>query len=173
MKKGLSLLLAALLALTLTTAALADPYYLEAAGVTIEVPEGMMAQDASDESSYALIILPEGREDLVYMYALYYVEDLADKNMEDLDEEEAIALLAGFFEAIEDPTYDILEAEGINYLIIANGAGSELHYVAVLNGWITDVLVMNMAGDELTDEEIDVSVELVQSIVYDEAEETP
>lgn len=170
MKKTLSLLLGALLALTLCAGALAEAFYLEVAGVTIDVPEGMIAIDASDEAGYALIMYPEDRTELVYMYALYYLEDLKGVYLEDLEPEEvaALPLLTGFNTENEEVAYEQTTIGDMDYLVIADAGGAALHYVTLVDGWITDVMVRNMLGDALTDEEIELCETLILSIVYDE-----
>lgn len=168
MKKGLSLLLVALMALGLSTAAMAEPYYLEAAGVTIDVPEGMLAQDASDEASYALLIMPEGRTDILYMYALYYQELLEEIDLSELTEEELADVVEGFFGTIEEPEYEMMTIGELEYLVLANGAGTEVHFIRLVDGWMTDVLAKNMEDLELSEEDIELCITLVESIVYDE-----
>ena len=54
MKKIVSFALIVVMLLGLYTMAQAEPFYLEEAGVTIEVPEGMTGQDMSSDGNYAL-----------------------------------------------------------------------------------------------------------------------
>ena len=93
MRKTLSLVIACLFALSLTAVAQADPFYLETAGVTIEVPEGMTATDQSTNDSYLLSITVDEDASLKYAYSLTYIQEFAGKNIEDLTDEEGQALL--------------------------------------------------------------------------------
>lgn len=167
MKKVLCVLMSAVLLLGLAGTALASPFYLETAGVTIEVPEGMTAEDISTEEAYALKMTVDGREDLAYVYALAYEPAYEGKWLEDLTEEEGNAILAAYSAALENPSYGTAENDGISYLIAANEAGTQLHYVSVLNGWVCDVAAV--AAQTLTEDEIALAAQLLTSITFDEA----
>ena len=166
MKKTLSLVLACLLTFGMIAAAQATPYYLEQAGVTIEVPEGMTAQDASTEASYLLAITVDADANLKYAYSLQYIEEFAGKNIEDLTDEEGQALLSGFAASITDPQYTTTETDSYKLLVIASSDGTQLHYVSLLNGWLCDVAV-GRADGTLTETDIQAAATLLTSIQFD------
>lgn len=167
MKKMLSVALVWMLTMVLAAGAAAEPFYLETAGVTLDVPEGMTAVDDSDEDGYALVMYVDGRDDLVYVYALAYLEDLAGKYIEDMTEDEAYAFGAGIASAVTDPEMEIAEFDGVTYVVVADAEGMQLHYMTLLNGWITDVAVAKSSG-ALTEDEIMLCAQLLVSIEYDE-----
>ena len=166
MKKTLSLVLACLLTFGMIAAAQATPYYLEHAGVTIEIPEGMTAQDASTEASYLLTITVDADANLKYAYSLQYITELAGKNIEDLTDEEGQALLSGLASAITDPQYTTTETDSYKLLVVASGDGTQMHYISLLNGWLCDVAV-GRADGTLTDTDIQTAAGLLTSIQLD------
>lgn len=169
MKKYMAMVISLLLLAGMTAVAAAEPFYLEAAGVTIEVPEGMTATDGSDEEGeiYSLFITVDERDDLIYWYTLSHMEELAGKDLADLSEEEAQEMGMGIALAIEEPEFELTTLDEVDYLIVVDGLGAELHYISLQDGWITDVGVGRLDGT-LTDEEIDLCAELLASITYDE-----
>lgn len=167
MKKMLSIVLVWMLTMVLAAGAVAEPFYLEEAGVTLDVPEGMTAADGSDEDGYALIMSVDGRDDLVYVYALAYLEDLAGKYLEDMSDDEAYAFGAGIATAVTDPEMEMVEFDGVTYVVVADAEGTQLHYMTLLNGWITDMAVAKSSG-ALMEDEIVLCAQLLLSIEYDE-----
>ena len=167
MKKMLSVVLVWMLTMMMAAGAVAEPFYLEEAGVTLDVPEGMVAADGSDDDGYALIMTVDGRDDLVYVYALGYIEDLAGKYIEDMTDEEAYAFGAGIATAVTDPEMEMVEFDGATYVVVADAEGTQLHYMTLLNGWITDMAVAKSSGG-LTEDEIVLCAELLMSVEYDE-----
>lgn len=167
MKKILSVLLGLVLVLGLAGPAMAAPFYLEAAGVTIEVPEGMTAEDASTEEAYALGVTVDDDPSVVYMYSLGYNDEWAGLTLETMSEEQLNELGAGVEQSIENPSYSDGEVNGYAVLVVASGDGTQAHYISVLNGWICDVAVMNVAGEELTEEQIQPAAEMLTSITFD------
>ena len=164
MKKLLTLLTAlCLFAMPLT--AFAAPFYLEEAGVTIEVPEGMSAQDITDEYSFALQMTVDGRDDIAYVYALNYIEEYEGLWIEDLTDEQGQELLEAYAEALENPSFGAVEDEEMNYLLAASEDGTQLHYVALLNGWVCDVAVA--AAQPLSDDEILLCAQLLKGITFE------
>lgn len=166
--KKICCLLIILLSFSLVSASFATPYYLEVAGVTLELPEGMTAEDVSDEDKYALSMMVDGRDDLVYAYVLTYVETLEGRWLEDLTDEEAFAMGEALANTIENPEIELVEINGFPYLAVANAAHTEAHIFSVENGWFTDVAVVNVEGNELSEDEVILLGVLVGSISYDE-----
>lgn len=165
MRKLLALLtILCLMMMPLT--AFAAPYYLETAGVTMEVPDGMTAEDATDETAYALQMTVDGRDDLVYMYVLNWIEEYEGLWIEDLTDEQGQALLDSYAQALDNPSFDAAESGDIKYLIAVNEDGTQLHYVTLLNGWVCDVCVVS--AQVLTDDEIELCAILLDSITFDE-----
>lgn len=146
----------------------ANAYSLEEAGVTIQLLEGMIAEDMSDEEVYALAIYDEADPTVAYAYSLAYLEDLEGIFMEDLSEEDIEALVEALLSDMTDPVIDALENEGIYYLVISEDNGSALHYVSLLDGWLCDVAVTNVDGETLTDAQIENVAALLLGITYDE-----
>lgn len=170
MKKGIILLLAMVFMLGIFNTALATPFYLEVLGVTVEVPEGMTAADMSDENAYMLGITVDGNEALRYAYTLSYLEEFEGKYIEDLTDEEGQQLLQGVAQALENPSFGALQTEPYSLLLAANGDGTQLHYISVLNGWLCDVAVGKSDGVQLADDEIKAAAEILLSIQFDEVE---
>lgn len=166
--KKICCLLVFLLSFCLVSASFATPFYLEVAGVTVDLPEGMVAEDMSNEDSYVLAMAVEGREDLVYAYVLVYKEELADRWTEDLTEEEAIAFGEALATTIDNPEIEVIEMEGLLYIAAANAAHNEAHLFSIENGWVTDIAVVNTLGNELTQDEITILGVILTSISYDE-----
>lgn len=165
MRKQLFVLVLALL--LLPVGALAEPFYLAEAGVTIEVPEGMSAEDISDDSAYALKMTVDDRDDLGYVYSLGYEPSFEGLWMENLTDEQGEHLISGIGSALADPAYSgVVLDDGTHVLIAASGDGTQLHYVTVLNGWICDVAAAS--SQALSDDEITLCAHLLSSISFDE-----
>ena len=93
MKKTLTILLAALLALAALPPALAaEQYRHEASGIVFTVPDGFVAEDISEEGLIALLVMDENDENLVYAYEVFYEEALDGVWLEDLDAERVQAV---------------------------------------------------------------------------------
>ena len=167
MKRFISLLLACFLALTLAVGALAEPFYLEELGITIEVPEGMTAEDMSDEASYMLGIHVDADENLMYVFVLTYIEEFEGKNIRDLSDEEIDMLRQGIVSELEDPQFEIADTEEYYILVAANGDNTLMHYITILDGWMLDIAVGRGNGP-LTDEDIQTAAQLLFSIEFDE-----
>lgn len=167
MKRVLSLVLGCVFALTLAVGALAEPFYLEEAGVTIEVPEGMTAQDLSSEEAFLVAITVDADQNLKYAFSISFIEEFEGKDIEDLSQEEGDMLMQGFAVAITDPQFSSAETEFLNMLVAASGDGMQHHFVTVMNGWLFDVVVARADGP-LTDEEINTAAELMLSLEFDE-----
>lgn len=169
MKRLLALFFALVMLLGVTAGASAAPFYLEAAGVTIDVPEGFEAQDASTDQMYALSITDPNDPTVEYAYALRYYEEYAGLWFDELDPSVLEGLGAAIAANMEGA--ELAEAEVNDYyvLIAADGAGTQLHYMSFLNGWFCDVAVGNPEG--VTEEQIQTTAALLTSIEFDEAEE--
>lgn len=170
MKKLISLSMALVLIFGLAASVAADPFYLESAGVTIEVPEGMQAEDISDDNVAALGISADDDEHLKYVYSLAYIEAFEGKWIEDLTDEEGQQLIQGVMSSVEDPEFDTAETNGYKLLIVGSGDGTQLHYMSLLNGWFCDVAAVRTDGT-LTDDDIATAAALLQSIEFEEYEE--
>lgn len=164
-KKGfLSLLLVTLCLLALPAAA--DSFYLEAAGVTIAIPEGMIAQDASSEKGYGLMVMEEGREDIVYMYLLYPMENSAMFEGGVTREKEK-ELLDIFFSTISNKEINRVNINGREYFVVRDMSGIQIHYVYVTDGWMTDIALMSAKGEALEEADVLVCETLAASVAYD------
>lgn len=170
MKKWLSFSTALVLMLALTMGALATPFYLETAGVTIQVPDGMEAQDTSDEGSYSLTITSPEEPDVAYYYQLGYIEGLKGIHLEDLDESQLAGLEELILAEMPGAQGQVLELDDYYVLAVAAPDGSQLHYISLLNGWLCDVSAQNQAGETLTDANIDTAAALLAGITFDSAE---
>lgn len=167
MKRFISLLLACFLALTLAVSALAEPFYLEDLGITIEVPEGMTAEDMSDEESYTLGIHVDADENLMYVFVVTYIEEFDGKNIRDLTDEEIDLMRQGIESELEDPQFEIADTEEYYVLVAASGDGALMHYITLVDGWMLDIAVGRGNGP-LTDEDIETAADLLFSIEFDE-----
>lgn len=167
MKKLFVVVLSVLLSLGAFSVAYATPFYLETAGVTIEVPDGLTAEDQSDESAYALSISVDGNDSLGYAYVLRYYENLAGYYLDDLTDEEGDALLESISGSIVDAQFSAADVNGYPVLICASGDGTELHFLSLLNGWVCDVTALKTDGAELADDEIKIAADLLTSIQFD------
>ena len=166
MKKIVSFALIVVMLLGLYAMAQAEPFYLEEAGVTIEVPEGMTGQDMSSDGNYALGIAVDADPALTYAYSLAYVEALDGKYIEDLSDEEGAQLVQGISSAIQDPQFDTAEADGYKLLVVASGDGTQLHYISLLGGWLCDVAALRTDG-ALADEDVKTAAALLLSVQFD------
>ncbi|MEA4898926.1 hypothetical protein ACH6CV_16045 [Bacillota bacterium Meth-B3] len=166
MKKLSSLSLALVLIFGLAATASASPFYLESAGVTIEVPEGMQAEDISDDNVAALGISVDGDDNLKYVYSLAYIEAFEGKWIEDLTDEEGQQLIQGVMNSVTDPQFDTAETDSYKLLLVGSGDGTQLHYMSLLNGWFCDVAAVRVNGT-LTEEDIKAAAAMLQSIQFD------
>lgn len=171
MKKLLSLLLALVLLASMSFSALAEPFYLESAGITIEVPEGMTGEDASSDAYAALRISVNDNPNLTYAYLVSYSEELEGRSMEDLTDEEGNSILADIAKVLNNPSFSGIEVNGVKVLVAADEAGTELHYISILGGWVCDVAAVKTDGEALTDDEVNAAAQLLVSIEFDEYDE--
>ncbi|MDD3214302.1 MAG: hypothetical protein PHY64_11540 [Eubacteriales bacterium] len=169
MKKFLSLMLVCLLVLSVAAAAQAEPFYLEEVGVTVDVPEGMTAQDMSTDDSTLIAITVDADANLKYAYAVQYIEAYEGKYIEDLTDEEGQQLMQGIGASITDPQYTTATVDDYQLLVVASGDGTQLHYITLLNGWLFDTAV-GRADAVLTDEDIQGAATLLLSSQFDEDE---
>ena len=169
MKKFLSLMLVCLLVLSVAAAAQAEPFYLEEVGVTVDVPEGMTAQDMSTDDSTLIAITVDADANLKYAYAVQYIEAYEGKYIEDLTDEEGQQLMQGIGASITDPQYTTTTVDDYQLLVVASGDGTQLHYITLLNGWLFDTAV-GRADAVLTDEDIQGAATLLLSSQFDEDE---
>ena len=167
MKRMISLMLACVSMFAMVATAQATPFYLEAAGVSIEVPEGMTAQDMSTEASFLLGITVGADPSLKFAYALSYVEEFEDKYIEDLTEDEGNMLMQSIAASIEDPQFGATEIDEYKLLLVASGDGSQLHFISLLGGWLCDVAV-GRSDSSLTDDDIQAAADLLLSIQFEE-----
>ncbi len=167
MKKTLSLVLVCILALTAVVAVQAEPYYIEAVGLTIEVPEGMTAQDVSTENALVIAISVDGDDNLKYAFSLNYIDEFADKDLDDLTQEEGDMLMQGIAISIPEPQFEAADADGLDLLVVSSADGSQLHYITLMGGWMLDVAV-GRADGELTDDDIAAAAEILFSMEFDE-----
>lgn len=170
MKKFLSLLLVCLLTLSVAMAAQAEPYYLEEAGITIDVPEGMTAQDMSTEDSNLLAITVDADANLKYAYAVQYIDEYEGKYIEDLTDEEGQQIMQGIAASITDPQFGTTDVDDYKLLVVAAGDGTQLHYITLLDGWLFDVAV-GRADAALTDEDIQGAATILLSTQFEGDEE--
>lgn len=167
MKKGFAVVLALVLVLGLCASALAAPFYLESAGVTIDVPDGYTAQDMSDEVNNVLAITDDADSTVAYVFTVGYIEEFEGKALTDLSPEEAEQLGMGIGSAIENVSIGEAEVNGIPMLIVAAGDGTQLHYISLLNGWLYDVACAKNDGVQISDAQIAVTAQLVSSVTLD------
>lgn len=166
MKKIVCLALALLLALGILSTGSAAPFALEAAGVTIEVPEGMTGEDISNENQFALGIKVDEDPTVMYIYALVYFEEFAGKMIEDLSSEQITQVMAGAAQTLENPQYDSDTFNGVNVVVMADGGIAMVHYITVINGWVCDVCAISPTGEELTSEQYVVAGDLLTGITF-------
>ncbi|NLC32997.1 MAG: hypothetical protein GX781_06845 [Clostridiales bacterium] len=167
MKKTLSLVLGCLIALTAITAVQAEPFYLEDAGISIEIPEGMTVEDISSQEAYALAITVDGDANLKYAFSLNFIDEFEDKYLEDLTQEENDLLMMGLAVAIPDLQYEAVETEMFNLLVVSSPDGTQLHYITLLGGWLFDVAVGRGDGP-LTDEDMQAAAQMMMTLGFDE-----
>lgn len=168
MRKLICLALTLVLSLSLCAAALATPYYLESAGVTIEVPDGMTGTDISDGENSILGITVDDDEGLKFAYLVSYVDEFEGRYLEDLTDEEAQQIGMGIGAALENPEVSGAEINGYPVLVVASGDATQLHYISLLNGWMCDVAVGRVDGNTLGDDDIEAAAMLLDSITFDE-----
>jgi hypothetical protein len=159
-------LVALVLTLSLSSVAMATPVFLESVGVTIDVPDDMQIQDVSEGDEYGWLIKGND-ENLLYMYILRYKEKFAGRWLEDLTYEEVNELFSRLIESLTDPQTSTCEYDGINALLLADGALSEFHHLTFLNGWLSDLAVVSKNGTELTDEQLDTGVLMLKSLQFE------
>lgn len=152
MKKTLSLTLALLLGLSLAAGASAEAWTFEEAGITLTVPEGLTAEDISEDDSFLALYLSDPAEpDVEYYYSVAYDADLEEIWTEDLSGEDLENAL-GFIVGNElTYTYDTVEADGVTYSVVVSDGGEEMHYIAILNGWICVISGYAAEGYTLTE----------------------
>ncbi|MEA5016718.1 MAG: hypothetical protein VB099_19375 [Candidatus Limiplasma sp.] len=176
MKRLVLVALSLLLALSMASVALAVPFTLEEAGVTIEVPDGMTGEDQSNENAFALKITVDDNPALIYVYALSYEEAFEGRWMEDLTTEEGEQMGQQLAAVLENPQFGQVTDYDYPLLLASSGDGTQLHYISVLNGWVCDVAAVKTDGVALTEDEIKAAAELLVSIQFmeegaEEAEE--
>lgn len=167
MKKLICFALVLVLALGICATAFAAPFYLEEAGVTIEVPDGMTGEDISDENGYGLGISVTNDPSIHYVYTLTYIEEFEGRYLEDLTDEEYEQLGMGIGSSIENPQLADAEADGYKLLVVASGDATQLHYISILNGWMCDVAAVKSDGVEINDDQIKTTMGLLTSIQFD------
>ena len=169
MKKTFFLLLALVMTARATVAALATPFYLEAAGVTVDVPVGMAGQDVSGGAMYCLAISGSDHPAVTYACSLRYMVEFAGCWLEDLSDEEADALLAGVSQSMADSSFDIAEINGYKALLATDeDTGARARYISLFNGWLCDIAAANENGEPLTGDQIALAAQILVSIQFDE-----
>lgn len=167
MKKLISLVLALVLVLGLCASALAAPFYLESAGLTVDVPDGHTAQDMSDEVNSVLAIMDDADNTVAYAFTVSYIDELEGKDLMDLSDEEAEELGMAIGAAIENPILDSADSNGIPLLVVAAGDATQLHYISLMNGWMFDAACAKNDGVEINDDQIAVTAYLVSNLEFD------
>lgn len=164
MKKTLSLLLSIVLLLA-ALPALAEGFRNEESGITIVIPEGFEAQDISAGEITSLLIVDPEDESIAYTYEVYDTgargQWLEDQTVE-MVEEMALALA----ENMGDLSYEVVEEDGIYYLVVVGEDGSFGGYVSLLNGWICALYAVVSEGYEMADGAWDDLYTLQTSISY-------
>lgn len=142
---------------------------METIGVTIDIPANALVQVVSDENQHMYAILVDDRADIVYMFALGYDEEFMGISLEEgLTDEDIAEAREAFIEAIADPQLELIDEDGVRYLVITSGDGTQAHYLLFNEGWITDVAVVSVGDTQLTEDEIALCMSIMKSIVYDE-----
>lgn len=191
MKKMLSILLAMMLLVGLTTAATAaeevpedalamETYFLEDYGMLLDVPEGMELEDVSQDPSVAINLLIKN-DILQYLLALTYDETMAGQTLADLDEEMIAAIEATLTAQIEGAivTYEEEELTGEEeegtipqtYLVATNEEFTMLLMALMDDGELMVFSAAKANGEALTEEEIMQFYAIMDSIAYEDIEE--
>lgn len=158
----------ALCLLGLPMLGLAQEFYLEELGAHIMVPEGFVAQDASSEGVYTLVIVNPQDPTLAYGYSLFYHEPYADKYLEDLTEEEGNSLLTQFSQTMNNPAFGTITLpDGTLVLLAANEEQTQLHYVMLLGGWVCSVVSTRLDGQPLEEAQLQAAALMLDSIRFD------
>lgn len=134
-KKYLALLMAALMALSLTHGALAETWVIQEAGITIEVPAGLVAEDISDAGYYQLLLTDPNDENIAYSYTVLYEETLDGVWLEDLDEAQMMTFIE-IFTGEGEWFYAMNEYDGALYAVVTDDPATQVHVAALLNGWM-------------------------------------
>lgn len=169
MKKGIGLFLSCLLAITMVSSALATStsYYFEEAGLTIEVPDTFTVTDGSEEDYYALVIVDTADTSAFYSYVVGYEEEFSGRFIEDLSEEEIQELMDVIFAEQGDFIYEGVEGDEYPVIFVYDEARTQLHIVGLLNGWLTDMFVMNPNEEALTEAQAETAAKLLLSVTFD------
>lgn len=165
--KKLAILLTALLCLCMAGVSSAEPYHWEKAGMTLEVPEGISVKDVSSDAWYGLSMSIVGHSDLEIALVLAYQEELAGLWTQDLTDEEATAIGMALAQMIEDPQIELYNEEDQSYLYVYDAAGTQIHYINIMDGWLMDVAIVDAHGHMLTEHDIDLYMEVLNGITYE------
>lgn len=176
MKKSVSLALATLMLLCAAVSLGEAPaaFYNEASGITFTVPEGFVAQDATEaaaEDTTMLMLAEDNDSPVLYCYEVYYNEAFAGLWLEDLTEEQIGAMAEGIAEALGESNYTSTEVDGITYLLLHNTDNTCACVVSMLNGWTCALYALDVNGDELPDTVWDTLDTLQMGISYEATEE--
>lgn len=124
----------------------------EASGITFHVPEDMMAQDASGEGFTALVLAYPEEENMAFLYSLSYAEGLAGVWLETLSDGDLQRLAEQVAGNIGRISYDIVEVDGVQYMLVQNEAGDFAVVLTLLNGWVCMLTAVAADGYMLTED---------------------
>lgn len=169
MKKTLSLVTVLALVLSLASVAFAGEAWLfEEAGITLNVPQGLTAVDVSEDADTLILEITDPSEaNVVYFYSVEYDDAYAGKWSEDLTQAELETALSAY--AYDDGyVYDVFEADGVIYSVMASSEGDVLHVVVILNGWFCSVTALAADGYALGDGAVEDAINILAGVAYAE-----
>ena len=181
MKKTISVLIALVMVLSMTGAMAADLSALSAmgttseivneeAGLTLVVPEGMMATDMSAEGITMAAIVDMANPNVSYMYILGYEEAFAGMTIADLTEEELAAMASAMVtEDFGAAEYTVEEIEGVPFMFIATETGMAIYVTALVEGWSITFVAITMDGTALTEDALDTIGTIMDGLQIPEA----
>ena len=174
MKKG-ALILFVLACFCFASVSVAAPYRLalEDVGLSVDLPDGMIAAfiQQQDQRLNTLMMLVEDREDIVFWYGFHYVDIFKGRWLNDFYKEELdqlVWLLTQTTAAVDDIDYiDVKELGYARYIVTVSANSSQMRYITVQDGWVSDLMVRNVENKRLSDAELEILDQLAASIKID------
>lgn len=165
MKKATALA-ALLLVMSLAAAALAAPFVIEEAGVTLEVPKEMQAERIVDrEGIYGARLTIEGREDLLYEFTLRYEDAYAGVWMTEMKADDVQTIGERMAATFPGSGFVDMELEGRKFVLLLEEDLNAMHLITIVNGWFSELSVMRV-GSALSDDEMQLVYYLQSDVQY-------
>lgn len=177
MKKILSVALAVIM--LLCAAALADAVVVQRTDtyeITSMIPKGYSFTEADYADVIGGLFKPENPNQPYYTLLVAYNEEYTElfgeeSSLSDLSEEQLQAGIAELTREFADPEVKVTTTGLGTVVIVVNEQGSESEYATVLSvyhGYFAQIYIDQLNGRPITDEEIQVAVDIMTSLTATE-----